>query len=499
MKRLDHRLATASFTAILATLSGCPSPKPPPEVTTPPIDTTATVIPGPDRSRLPDPSEAVDWRLPKVNTWTMANGMEVWHLEQRAVPLVSLRMVFPNGSATDPPSKAGLTGLMADMLDEGAGDRSALELSEALQRLATDYNASPDVDGVMARLDMLADKVGPSLEILADILRRPRLPADELQRRKGLWVAQAISRESNPGAVQALIERRVLYGDCYCGWSSYGTKSTLKRITLGDVKRHYRALIQPEGVKVIVVGAIDAATLEKELEDKLGDWKGSPTVEPAEVKEAPLPSGAVYLADFPEATQSAVSVTRRAPGVGAADYFASQIFNWALGGAFSSRLNLNLREDKGYTYGARSGFERNRDAGLFSLSSKVKRETTRASIDEMLKELEAIGSGQPLSAREHEEAVDGLMLGFPGRFERLSSTAAQLAYQAEVGRSANWLGKWPQRLREVDLEAARQSAVAQSKLDDYVIVVAGDRAKIAGSLDGLGPIYTCDAEGNCQK
>ncbi|HHH28791.1 MAG TPA: insulinase family protein [Polyangiaceae bacterium] len=479
---------------------GCPAP-PAADSTTPPppIGTTEPEAPRPDRGKLPTPAEAADWSLPTVATWKMGNGMEIWHLEQRSTPLVSLRMVFPRGSASDPPGKAGLTGLTADMLDEGAGDRSALEIGEALQRLATDYSASPDVDGVMATMDMLADEVGPSLSILSDILRKPRLSAEELQRRQSLWIAQAISRESNPGAVQALIERRVLYGDGYSGWSSYGTKTSLKGIRLGDVKRQYAAVFQPEGVKVVVVGAIDAPTLKKHLEASFGDWKGKPTAKPAEVVEAPLPTKAVYLADFPGSTQSAVSVVRRADGVDASDYFSSRVFNWALGGAFSSRLNLNLREDKGYTYGARSGFERHLKAGMFGLSSKVKSETTRPSIDEMLAEIERIGGAQPLSETEHTEAIDGLMLGFPGRFERLSSTAGQLAYQAQVGRDANWLGAWPDKLRNVTLEQARQSAKAYADLDDYVIVVAGDAKKLESTLDGLGPIYRCDAEGRCKK
>jgi len=485
--------------ALAPLLAGCPAPPPTAVSTPPPIDTAPSKAEGPDRSGLPKPADAEDWSLPEVATWKMDNGMEVWHLEQRSTPLVSLRMVFPNGSATDPRGKAGLTGLTADMLDEGAGDKTALEIGEAFQRLATDYSASPDVDGVMASLDMLADEVGPSLAILSDILRKPHLSADELQRRQSLWVAQAISRESNPRAVQALIERKVLYGDGYMGWSSYGTKTSLKRIRLSDVKRQYRAVFQPEGVEVIVVGAIDAPTLKKHLEASFGDWTGKPTAKPAAVAEAPLPTKAVYLADFPGSTQSAVSVARRAAGVKAADYFASQVFNWALGGAFSSRLNLNLREDKGYTYGARSGFERNQQAGMFALSAQVKSETTRASIDEMDAEISKIGGAQPLSETEHDEAINGLMLGFPGRFERLSSTAGQLAYQAQVGRDANWLGNWPNELREVTLEQARQSAQQYAKLDDYVIVVAGDAAKVAPTLDGLGPIYECDAEGTCKK
>lgn len=500
MIRLASRLLTPAIT--LALLGCPPAESPPPPV---PVPGPQQVEPQPtqtpvDRGRLPAPDEATVWSLPEVSTWSMDNGMRVWHLEQGSAPLISLRMVFPRGSATDPPGKEGLTALTGDMLDEGAGGKTALELGDAFQRLATGYGTSTDVDGVTVNLDMLADKLGPSLALLSDVLRKPALPVEEFKRRKDLWVAGALSRESDPNDAAAVVLRRVLYGQGYLGARSGGTKSSLKAITYADVKRHHPAIFQPEGVTVVVVGAIDRATLEPALNEALGDWKGKPTAKPAKVVPSKLPNKALYLVDFPKSSQSTVIVARRAPGVGAEDHFAALTFNRAFGGAFSSRLNLNLREDKGYTYGARSYFSRYQKAGYHLLSARVKRETTRPSVDEMLRELTEVTTSRPITETEYREAIDGLIKGFPGRFERLSSTAAQLASEAESGRPAGWLGDWPDQVQSASLAAARKSAEAHAQPTDYVIVIAGDTASFRDELRELDrPYYTCDAEGRCRR
>jgi len=485
-----------------ASLLGCPPaqtpPPPPPEPT--PVPSAPEPLAPVDRSQLPEPAEASTWALPKVSTWSMSNGMQIWHLEQRSAPLVSMRIVFPQGSATDPPGKEGLTALTGDMLDEGAGDKNALELGDAFQRLATGYGTSADVDAVTVRLDMLADKLGPSLALLSDVLRRPALRADEFKRRKDLWVASALSRESDPSAAAAVVLRRVLYGKGYLGARPDGTKSSLKAITHTDVKRHYPAIFQPEGATVVVVGAVDAATLKGALKNAFGDWKGTPTATPAAVAPPEFLAQSIYLVDFPKASQSTVIAARRAPGIDADDHFPALVFNRSLGGAFTSRLNLNLREDKGYTYGARSYFSRREKAGYHLLSAKVKGETTRASVDEFLRELREVGSTRPISAAEHRDAIDGLIKGFPGRFQRLSSTAGQLASEAASGRPAGWLGAWPGRVKTVPLAAVRQAAKTYATPEDYVLVIAGATESFKEGLSELKrPFFTCDAEGSCQR
>ncbi len=467
-----------------------PPPPPPAPVATAPANST-----GIDRSRLPSPDPVIAWAPPAPNVSTLSNGIRVWHAQWGDLPVVSLLAVIPRGSETDPKGKAGLSYLMADMLDEGAGSRSALELSEALQRLATDYSASASVDYTLLSMDMLAENLGASLDLLADMVRRPRFDAAEFKRRKDYFIAQALASESDPRSAQDAAVLNVLFGEGYAGSVDEGTRTSLKAITLADVKAHYKNSLVPEGVEFVVVGGIDQASVFKELERVFGDWKGLAKTTARELAEASTEHG-VYLVDFPGAAQSVLSVVRRAEGANTDKYFPAMVMNRSFGEAFTSRVNLNLREDKGYTYGARSTFQRYRDAGYFTISAAVKSETTRASIDEMLKELSMTCSSKPLTARERDESVSGLLLGYPGRFERVSSVGASFASLAIFDRPVNWYQTWPAAVEAVTLAQANQIASEYCDPTKFSIVLAGDRAKLAETLATLNrTLVGYDAQG----
>src|SRR5690606_16913329 len=240
------------------------------------------------------------------------------------------------------------------------------------------------------------------------------------------FIAHALSRESDPSAAQEAAMHDVLYGAGYAGLVRAGTQKTLKSITLADVRAHYKRLVAPEGVEFVVVGGIDRETVNRELDRSFGDWQGKANVTPRPIAEQPAEKG-LYIVDFPGAAQSVLSVVRRAEGANSANYFPALVYNRSFGEAFTSRLNLNLREDKGYTYGARSTFQRYKEIGYFELAASVKTDTTRASIDEMLKELSVACSSKPLTQQERDESVSGLLLGYPGRFERISSVGGAFA------------------------------------------------------------------------
>ncbi len=450
-----------------------------------------------DRAGLPAPAARADWTPPAVETWQLPNGLSVWLVTQRQAPLVALELVLSRGAATDPVGKAGLTDLMVDLLDEGAGDRTALELADAMQRLATDYGAGTATDGVTLSMDLLADKLDASLGLFADILLRPALSVDEFERRKAQRLAQALAAEANPGTARTVVVRKALYGDGYGGWPANGVRHTIEALTHGDVKAQYAAVVKPQGATLVVVGAVDRATLEPLLKRHLGEWQGAPTAQPMAV-EAKAPERAIYLVDYPGATQSAIAVARRIPGHDAAGdaVFAGQVFNWALGGAFTSRLNLNLREDKGYTYGARAGLHRWRAAGMYLLGAAVKADTTAASFKETFKELAGMYGERPLTEEERAQAQGGMLLSFPGRFEQLASVAGQYASMRLDGHDPAWFRAWPAKLGAVTLAQARAEAKALTNPDDFLLVVAGDAAALTPALAAFNlPIKRFDAQG----
>jgi len=391
----------------------------------------------------------------------------------------------PRGAETDPISKQGLTSLMADLLDEGAGKLNALALSEKLQALATELEISANTDGVVLSLQLIAENFARSLDVLADVVRRPRLDEQEFRRLRSQRVAQAIAAEADPQYARRNALYRGLFGQGYAGGWSQGTADSLKAITLADVQAHYRRLMAAEGSTFIVTGGIERETVAKELERAFGDWTGKPSTEARPLEPSPA-TGKLFLANYAGAAQSTIGVVRRVAGADADDLFASTVFNRSFGEAFISRVNLNLREDKGYTYGATSIFQRIRQTGIFGIFSDVRSDATRASLDEILRELADVCSTRPLVAQERDESVQGLLLGYPGTFENAEALAESFTQIALQNRPLDWFERWPSRVAAVTLEQANQAAQRYCQRSDFDILVAGDAAQVAPALDGLG-------------
>jgi zinc protease len=494
-----REIRRAPLLALLALTTACGTARPeadaPPPVT-PPSATAPATLPPPDWSALPPVGPAPRYTPPTVETWTLSNGVSVWFVPQNQVPLASVNLVIPRGSATDPPGKAGTTALMADLLDEGAAGRTALALGDAFQRLGTDYEANVGTDAVTLGVHLLADQLGPTLDLLAMVAFRPDFPPAELERRKQQRVASLLAAEADPSNSRSVVLRRVLFGEGYGGLPADGVRGTVGRITLADVKAQYESVFRPGGAAIVVVGALERAEVASELERAFGGWKAGPMVAPAALAPAAAPAG-VYLVDHPGATQSAIVVARRAPGADAPDFFEAMIYNWAVGGAFMSRVNLNLREEKGYTYGARSGYTRWKTAGFFSVGALVKAQHTTDSIREIFRELAAAGSDRPITPDEIREARGGMLLSFPARFENMGAVAGQVAELPLYGRPADWWARWPSSVEGVSPEAVLALGRTQADPGAYVVVVAGDRATIEPGLAALNlPVQVRDAQGN---
>jgi len=458
-----------------------------------------------DRTQLPQPTGQTEWALPTIETWSLSNGMTVWLLKSDVAPLISLSVILPNGTGSDPADKAGLTSFMVDMMDEGAGERDAIALSDAFQLLATDFSAGSSLDGVYFDVDLLADTLDESLALLSDVVRRPAFTQADFDRRKEQRMASALASEANPSAIASLIRRQALYCSGYAGLPAFGVRTTIDAITLQDIQAQYAALVQPSGGTIVAVGAVDRATLNAALENTFGDWSGTHTVTK---NEAACPDdwtpGGLHLVDFPGSEQSMVIFARRVPGTDDPDYFKAQVFNRPFAGSFTGRVNMNLREDKGYTYGARGGFGRSRHAGSYLIYAKVKRDTTRASIDEIIKELSGIRSDAPLTEQEVKDAIGGLQKAFPGRFEKLDAVASQLGTLVLNGHPVEWFRDWSQTMGSVSLTDAQAMAQKYTDPNGFDIVVVGDLSKIGDSLKSLGrPVTyytpqgrTVDAPGN---
>jgi zinc protease len=450
----------------------------------------------PRYASLPTPKPAPAWTPPQATKTTLTNGLTVWQMGGATAPLVSIHLMLPTGGATDPPGKAGLTLLAADMLDEGAGKMSALELSDKLGELATDFEAQAGVDYVLLSMDGIAENLQENLRILADIVRRPLLSPAEFDRRKKHHEATALASREDPSASRSKAIGRILFGTGYAGSSPSGTLSTIESITLADVKKQVARMTIPDGAHLTIAGAIDPETTLQTIEGVFGDWKGKWTPPATQVK-APDSETRAYVIDFPGATQSVLGVVTQAGSDDDPNYFAEEVMNEKLGHSFTSRINMNLREDKGYTYGAFSVFRRYRKAGYFGIVTNVKSETTGDSIREIQAELAAVCKDRPLTQKERDEAVEGLLLGFPLQFDEVSSLGLRLVTLPIHGRPVDFWSTWPERIRDVSTERANEAAKPFCDLSRYQIVVAGDASSTTQQLQALGmPVSLLDRDGN---
>jgi predicted Zn-dependent peptidase len=348
----------------------------------------------PDRSEPPALGVPPRLTLPAVQERELANGLRVLLLEAHDVPLVQINLVVHSGSADDPAGQFGLASFTAAMLDEGAGTRSALELADAAEFLGADLATSSTFDASAVRLNVPTRQLTQALPIMADVALRPTFPAPELERLRQERLTALIQARDDAAAVAPPAFARAVYGAAHrFGTSAIGTTATLEAVTAEQLRAFHAASYRPDNATLLVVGDVTPAAVLPLLEGAFGSWQAAESVARRPLPAAPqVAAREVTIVDMPGAEQSqirigAVGVARSTP-----DYFALQVLNTVLGGSFTSRLNQNLREEHGYTSGARSQFDMRRSPGPFTASAGVQTDKTAESLTEFFNELEAIGT-----------------------------------------------------------------------------------------------------------
>lgn len=485
------------FAAFTASLVACTPPALPPETAedSSAKDTEEAAPVDPRYRALPEPTPPPDFSPPDVAREPLENGLSLWTMQRDGAPLVSIQLLLPSGGAEDPEGKEGLTMLAADLLDEGAGKLDALALSDELGRLATDYSASVGLDYTLLTMSALSENLEPSLRLLADIVLRPRLSADEFQRRQEHHVARALAARDSPRHARSRGFAHALFGEGYAGRTEEGTPDSLGKLQLWELKQRVRKMVVPEDAHLAVAGNFDSSRLQSLVSELFGSWKGKRSGFQPELEDEPEGMTA-YVIDFPGAAQSSMVVGRRAGQNGDPAYFAEEVLNQRLGGSFISRINMNLREDKGYTYGAQSVFARYDYAGSFGVYTDVVTEATVASVKEIFQELEAVCGARPLTQLERDEAVLGMVLGFAMDFEETSSLGNRLVSLPLRARPTDYWTTWQDRVSAVSAKQANAAAEPYCDRQRLSVVVAGDVTRFASELEELGlSLVHLDAEG----
>jgi zinc protease len=449
---------------------------------------------------LPKPGPEPRLVLPKVERHRLSNGLEVHLVRHSELPVVNMNLIIRSGASSDPENLPGAASLTSDLLDEGTKTRNALEISNALAGIGARLGVGAGWDSTSAELTTLTRHLDRALDIYADVLLNPAFPETDLKRLRGSRLATLQQQRDNADAIAGLVYSSILYGNKHpYGRPLFGNEASLTAIGQEDVRRFYETHYRPNNAALIVAGDVTAATLLPKLERAFAAWKPG-QVPAADVSMLPpaRERAGIYLVDKPGAAQSVIQIGQVGVARSSPDYFPLLVLNSMLGGQFVSRINLNLREDKGYTYGARSSFDYRRGAGPFAASGGVFTNVTKESVSELLKELRGIRGEIPVTERELEYAKQGILRGFPRGFETPDQIAARLSQVVLYNLPNDYFNTYSARVRAVSLADITRVANRYLTPERMAILVVGDRKAVEPGLRSLGigdSITFLDAEG----
>lgn len=462
----------------------------------PPVDPEAW------RATAPNPGAESTWQAPVAKQFTLKNGIPVYLVERPGLPLVSVRVVVTAGREANPTGKAGLAALTADMLDEGTATRSALKINSDATSLGAVLATASAPDYAVIALDALTgDALAPSLDLLADVALKPKFDSKEFSRVRAETLATIQAQASDPREIATRVFSQQIFGaDHPYGSPSIGVEASVKALKVSDVQAFYKSWYTPSNTAIVVAGAITEAEVKALLDARFGAWAKTAVKRPAATAPVvPLKTRVVFV-NQPEAVQSVlrvgtVGVSRTGP-----EYWSANLAGTIVGGMFSSRININLREEHGWSYGAFGGFSDSRDFGTFGVRTSVQADKTAEAITEILKELKDAASKPPADA-DLKMARDSILKSLAGNFETNETTAASFVQVPQFGLGADM---WQQYVKDANAalpDGIYAAAKTYFNPDRQVIVVIGPATtKVDGKDDAGNPIKVdVDVIGNIKK
>ncbi|MEP6733180.1 MAG: pitrilysin family protein [bacterium] len=446
----------------------------------------------------PAPAAPRDYHFPHFERRSLPNGVQLVVAPVPKLPLVTVLAIVEAGASVEPDTQRGVAALTARLLLEGAAGMDGVALAERFEGIGASVEAHADWDVTSVSLTALTDRLPEALGLVRDLLRSPTFPEREVQRLKEERLADLLQQLAEP---RGLADEQFVHA-VYAATARYaapeeGDAASVRALTRNDVQQFYSARYQPGGITLVFAGDVTMQTAAALAEQLLGDWTGArPAAAPSGV-DATQPGKLVRVVSKADAPQSELRVGHVGLPRNTPDYFDAMVMNAVLGGLFSSRINLNLREVHGYTYGASSEFEWRRGAGPFVVHTAVKSDVTAAAVQEILTEMErirttAIGEDELTLATSY---LDGV---FPIRYETTAAIASALANMVIHGLPDNYYDEYRARVRAVTTEGVLEAARRRLHPDQLRIVVVGDPVVVAAAIEavtGLTPeIVTGEGE-----
>ena len=456
---------------------------------------------GADRSKLPDVPKPPELVWPDLKKTTLSNGLKVILAERHETPVVEFELRMDAGFAADQFAAPGVASLAMSMMDEGTKTRSALEISKELAMLGANLSTSSHLDSSTVTLSALKQNLDTSLEIFADVVQNPVFPESELERLLKQQLARIGQEKSSPyGTAQRLLPG-LLYGNGHAYGNSFtgtGTEESVKAISRNDLQKFHQTWVQPSNATLIVAGATTLAEIKPQLESRFSNWKDGSQPPEKNLAQVQNPSKSVlYVVDKPDALQSLLIGGLIASPSNSPDRIKIDTMNSILGGTFTARINMNLREDKHWSYGARSMLPNAQGQRPFMVYASVQTDKTKESMIELEKELRGILDGRPATEEELDKAKKGQTLRLPGQFETKRALRGSIGNILTFGLPEDYYATLADKIRAVELADVGLAAKQIIHPDNMVWIVVGDRAKIESGLRELGfsEIRLIDADG----
>ncbi len=450
-----------------------------------------------DRTVQPTPGPLPKLRVP---TWTrskLSNGGELIVSQKRDLPLVSFTINFVGGRSNfEPAGKVGVAALAAQMLSEGTTTRTGEQLADAQQMLGTSITATVGGESGTVRFTSLKDKFEPALALLVDMLANPTFPAPALERLRGRTLVTLAQAKEEPNTIADNVFTKLTFGDEH----PYGrivTEQTVTAVTRDDVVAFHRDYFKPGRAIITVTGDVDPATVRRAVERAFASWPAGGERPSFQYPATPaLKPTTIYLIDKPKSAQSIVQIGLPGPPRDTPDYYALAVMNTLLGELFQSRLNHNIREVKGYSYGVGSGFAYGRGPGAFEAGGGIVTAKTDSALIEFMKELRGVQGGIPFTADEVAQGKESLIQGLPSRFSSVSGIGGAISSIYLQDLPETYFQDYAAKINGVTSDDLVRVARKYIDLDRLNIVIVGDRAAIEEPLrrTGIAPVVVLDAQ-----
>jgi predicted Zn-dependent peptidase len=442
-----------------------------------------------DRSQPPEVGADPAFRFPTIVRHTLSNGLDIRTVEHRAVPVVTIVVQVEGGSGADPRQQEGLAAITADLVDEGTGSLSAIDVSDAIARLGAEYDVDVGADVTTFSLTTLARFAQRGMSLLADLVIRPSLREGDFQRVRQLRLDRLRQLKDVAPAVAERAFLRLVYGEHPYGHLAIGTHAALRSLRVDDVAAFHRSRFVPSQSTLIIAGDKSHEEMRALAEREFADWEDR-AVQVAWGRASemePPPNGGARLAIVPRegAAQSELRIGHLSARRNTPDYPALLVMNSVLGGQFVSRVNLKLREDKGFTYGARTGFDWRRGRAPFSLYASVHTAATAEAVQDVHSELGGIRGTRPVVATELALAKASLTRGYPRNFETAGQVAAGVAQLALYGLPDTYFQEFMPKVNAVTSEDVTRVANAYLDPSRLTTLVVGDHPAVVDSLSRL--------------